>query len=349
VVKYLFVTNSPSGGGAERATNILVSELQKMKVDAGILTVNSGVEDLITPSSNNFSLDRTWRSGPIETISTGFKYRKTLLELNPEVVIANCDLPEFLAAFFAPRCKVICVEHSRKPWRDRKTLGFIVRLALRIRGVKWISVSSFAKPWASFSSTHQQINNPVDFQSLGVGLENIAPKGRNIVERLLFVGRLDSEQKRPSWLIEIANNVGLPITFIGPEAGKTNLEEFAKSCAVSVSFVGHRANPWENWNAGDLLIVPSSHEADGLVPVEAIGLRIPLLISDLSEFRRFNLSDSSYCKDVADFSNRIDENRNDISFFQTGQSASEGLRSERDPRGVAQKWQRVLSEVSSLS
>jgi len=345
VVRYLFVTNSPSGGGAERATNILVRQLQAMNVDAGILTINSGVEDLITPPIKNFSLNRTWLSGPIETISTGLKYRKTLLELNPEVVIANCDLPEFMAAFFGPKGKVVCVEHSRKPWRGRKALGSIVRLILRIRGAKWVIVSSFAKPWASFTSDYRQINNPVDFDSLGFALEHIAPQTGKIVERLLFVGRLDSEQKRPKWLIEIANKVGLPVTFIGPEAGRADLENFAELKDVSVNFIGHQSNPWLNWNSGDLLIVPSSHEADGLVAVEAIGLRIPLLLSDLHEFRRFNLDDKSYCKDISDFSNRINENRHDVSFFQTRQNTSMELRSERDPRSVAQKWQKTLAEI----
>jgi hypothetical protein len=173
-----------------------------------------------------------------------------------------------------------------------------------------------------------QINNPVDFDSLGPSLAAIPTNPGNAVERLLFVGRLDSEQKRPSWLIEIASLVELPVAFIGPETGKGDLESLAKSSGVSVSFCGHRANPWVNWEKGDLLIVPSSHEADGLVPVEAIGLRIPMLLSDLFEFRRFRLKDSSYCEDVADFAQRINQNRNDISCFQASQNVSKELKTE---------------------
>jgi len=345
-VKYLFVTNSPSGGGAERATNILVSKLQELNLEAGILTINSGVADLITPPAMTFSLNRAWQSGPIKTISPGIRYRRAILELDPEVVIANCDLPEFMAAFFGPKRKIICVEHSRKPWRGRKFLGLVVRVTLRVRGARWVTVSSFAKPWTSFSSTYKQINNPVDFDSLGPGLVGLPTNPGNVVERLLFVGRLDSEQKRPSWLIEIASLVDLPVAFIGPETGKGNLESLAKSRGVSVSFLGHRTNPWVNWKKGDLLIVPSSHEADGLVPVEAIGLRIPMLLSDLFEFRRFRLEGSSYCKDVADFALRINQNRNDISCFQTSQNASEELKAERSPSFIARSWQSLLEEIA---
>ena len=57
-VDYLFVSNSLSGGGAERAINIAVNEMAKKKSPVGLLVINNGPQDLYAPNVPTFQLNR---------------------------------------------------------------------------------------------------------------------------------------------------------------------------------------------------------------------------------------------------------------------------------------------------
>jgi hypothetical protein len=55
-MKIMFVTNSLSGGGAERATNILINALSDTGTDVELVAVNDGPMDLVEPSCEVFEL-----------------------------------------------------------------------------------------------------------------------------------------------------------------------------------------------------------------------------------------------------------------------------------------------------
>ena len=64
--------------------------------------------------------------------------------------------------------------------------------------------------------------------------------------------------------------------------------------------------------AGDLLVVPSKFEGDGLVVLEGMQRRVPMLLADIEAFRRFKLENQFYCLEIADFVKRIEENREQL-------------------------------------
>lgn len=83
------------------------------------------------------------------------------------------------------------------------------------------------------------------------------------------------------------------------------LRNTVTSKSLQATFSGQVLNPWLAVQEGDLLVVPSKYEGDGLVVVEALHQKIPILIADIPEFRRFALPNSNYCKDVDHFVKQI--------------------------------------------
>ncbi len=56
-MKVFFVTNSLSGGGAERATNTLVNALHSIGLDVSLITLNGGINDLVEPKRPVFNFE----------------------------------------------------------------------------------------------------------------------------------------------------------------------------------------------------------------------------------------------------------------------------------------------------
>ena len=134
---------------------------------------------------------------------------------------------------------------------------------------------------------------------------------------------------------------------MGAEIEKQKLESLIAELGVRATFRGQVLNPWSNWESGDLLIVPSSHEADGLVALEALALNIPILLSDIPEFRRFGLKDCSYCLDEVEFASTIEKNKFNIDFFRVGLDSRRRILEERAPLAIAKKWEVLLKNHSA--
>ena len=96
--RVMFVTNSLSGGGAERATNILVNALTDLGVQVALVAINSGSRDLIEPKCQTFELKREWQGGLISVIATYFKLQRAIWKWKPDYLVLNCDIPEFLGS-----------------------------------------------------------------------------------------------------------------------------------------------------------------------------------------------------------------------------------------------------------
>ena len=98
---------------------------------------------------------------------------------------------------------------------------------------------------------------------------------------------------------------------------------------------------------GDLLIVPSGYEGDGLVVVEGLQQKVPMLLSDIPDFRRFGFPDSNYCVDPADFVNRISEYKNRINELKVPASLRGEILNSRTPKVVGDSWVSYLNQESN--
>jgi glycosyltransferase involved in cell wall biosynthesis len=164
------------------------------------------------------------------------------------------------------------------------------------------------------------------------------------VKRLIFIGRLAPE-KRPNWLVTIGEKTGLPLEIIGEGSMREAMEEAVTDGELIVHFRGRISDPWEAIEDGDLLIVPSEFEGDGLVVVEGMQKGIPMLISDIPDFRRFGLPEANYCKSVEDFIFSIDRFGANISSLMVPKNISTQILAARSPEAVGDKWEEFLNSI----
>ena len=337
--RVMFVTNSLSGGGAERATNILVNALTDLGVHVALVAINSGSRDLIEPKCQTFELKREWQGGLISVIATYFKLQRAIWKWKPDYLVLNCDIPEFLGSLSLGKHKLIVVEHASQPWPQRQALGRSVRKLLKFRKTRWVAVSDHLKVWGLNFLPNFVINNPINSAlPLNKFKEN---KGINEIRRLIFVGRL-SPEKNPIFLVSVAKAVNLPITFIGAGVQSEIVREMCKLNGVDADFRGFVKDPWAEIKPGDLLIIPSNNEGDGLVFVEAIQRGVPLVARDIPDLTRFGLFDINYFKSSTELVGTIESCKQNLNQFIASKEIVALVLSKRNPELVAEKWLEVL-------
>ena len=342
-IDYLFLTNSLSGGGAERAINIAVNELSKKGISVGLLVVNDGPQDLYAPKVPTFEIKRKWQGGLFSMLFAFLKSYFLVARLKPKVLILNCDLPEFMGAFIFGPWKLVVVEHATKPWSNRLTLGKLVRRILSIRRSSWVVVSDHLKPWLSEGAKTEHIPNAI-FEQNESKVSQIVPG--NQIERLVFIGRLTKAQKQPQWMLDISEISKLPVAIYGDGLYRDDLFSDSKDRNLNIKFHGFITNPWNEISSGDLLIVPSASEGDGLVVVEALSKGVPILLNSVADLTRFGLPEKHYCENPDDFALRISLYKNNLEDLVGDIELAQKIISARNPDIVATKWINYLSENS---
>ena len=337
--RVMFVTNSLSGGGAERATNILVNALTELGVQVSLVAVNSGTRDLIEPKCQTFELKREWQGGFISVLVAYLKLQSVIWKWKPNYLILNCDIPEFLGSLSVGKQKLIAVEHATFPWINRIRLGRVTRKILAIRNTKWVAVSEHLKIWPTQDIPDISICNAI------VTAKTNKTKATGQINRLNYVGRL-SEEKQPLWALEIAQRVNLPIRIFGEGLLRKQLHDFGLENNIETQLAGFVSNPWDFFEDGDLLIVPSSFEGDGLVFVEAANNHIPLIANDIPDLRRFNLEDKNYAANVDDFSDLVLANLNSIENFLPREKTVYKILKDREPQVVGQRWSAFFNSLA---
>lgn len=338
--RIMIVTNSLTGGGAERSMNLVGSELTKLGWPIALVPINAGDPDLVTPTCEVFALNRQWRGSPFGTLRAIIEFNQIAKSWKPDVVILNCDLPELFGALLFMRKALVVVEHSSLAWSTRPLPGKIIRKILKMRKAVWIAVSSNLRIWPDGQSPREVIQNPLLPSTKGAVHSLVkAP-----IRRLVFIGRLTPE-KQPERIIEIGNRTALPVEVIGDGFLLNSLAEKAKSKDAHITFHGRMRDPWSFIAAGDLLVVPSVSEGDGLVVVEGMREGVPLLLSDIQDFRRFDLPEQSYCQSVDDFVERVNQFKEDIASLVIPSEISEPILKSRSPQVIGKAWARLLESI----
>jgi glycosyltransferase involved in cell wall biosynthesis len=331
VVQILVVTNSLSGGGAEKAMNLLVNALVDQGKNVVLLTINKSKPDGVSVKSQVESINRTHDSGIFETFLSWARFQIMLIKLRPKIVLLNCDLPEFFGAVAITRAKLVCIEHSDKPWNSRRNLGRFIRYILRIKRVTWVAVSEYIKIWPWNKEPSCVINNLLWFSIGNIG--NFSGP----INRLIFIGRI-SPEKNPDAFLEIVNLSNISALMIGEGEKKLEIQKLARSLNLNICFKGFVSNPWELLRKGDVLIVPSVYEGDGLVVAEAIQRQIPLIISDIVVFRRFQLAEFNYAKNISDFIGLIESNKYRSEDLKPNQASVNYILKARNTELLTKRW-----------
>jgi glycosyltransferase involved in cell wall biosynthesis len=336
-LRIVIVTNSLTGGGAERAMNTLARELAKCPSFKIILIpINSGPPDLIDPGCEIVAIDRTWRGSLLDSIKAFFRFQRILFDLKPNVVLLNCDLPEFFFSLTVSKARILVVEHSTKSWINHPFLGKIVWRLLNWRTFAIVRVSNRIAVRNPQPQRDLVILNPLprDIQTFE------APAVQSSEKRVCFVGRI-SDEKDPRMFCEIASRSKLSTLVIGDGA----LREQLQDSYPEFLWTGHIANPWMMLGHGDLLVMTSRFEGDGLVLLEALANNLPVLVRATDDFKSFNLPKDNYFESLERAVERIDAWKMGTLTLTLDPLLVAGILEGRSPEKVAQRWSDlILSE-----
>jgi glycosyltransferase involved in cell wall biosynthesis len=201
----------------------------------------------------------------------------------------------------------------------------------------WVRVSNHFKVWNVPNAVSTVIENIV---SIPNKLNpNVGHKG--LIKRLVFVGRL-VDQKNPRLMLKVAKLTKLPVLIIGSGNLESELKRFANQNNVDAEFVGFQFDPWRLFLSGDLLILPSIAEGDGLVAIEAIMQAIPIIVNDIPDFRRFKLKESSYAMTTDDYAQKILANISQIEEFVQDAICIKELTKSRSSTEIGNIWKQIL-------
>lgn len=336
----MFVTNSLTGGGAERSMNLVCNELLHRGWQISLVPINSSERDQIIPECPVFPLNRQWQASPQGTIRALWRFHKIVHLWNPDVIVLNCDLPEVFGATLLGTRKLVAVEHSRIPWIKRVLFGRTVRRILALKKVTWVSVSSNIDIWPQGGKPQAILQNPLPSN----GLSTIQEVSQRIT-RLVFIGRF-SPEKRPDLVLEIGAKTGIELEFIGDGSMRPTMEVEASKRSIKARFRGRMLNPWLEIQSGDLLIVPSALEGDGLVVIEGMRQGIPMLLMDIPDFRRFDFPDRNYCADLSEFTSRIMDFSNNLEGLKVPVKTASAILHERELGTVGNSWEDFINKLT---
>lgn len=343
--RILIVTNCLTGGGAERSMNLLANELYVRGRHVALLPINDSGEDLVKQLCPVFPLGRTWKGGLGDFVKSYFRYLSLIRKWKPTVIILNCDLPELFGALtINHKARLIVVEHTNHPFAGRILLGKIIRKILVLKGSEFVAVSSHLEIWQVPTKIKIVLLNAIQFDSKGP--ERLVEKSIATLRNVYFIGRLATIQKRPQVILEIASRFKGKFIIIGDGEAKKEIQERILRESLNVELLGYVEDPWQFLSKEDILIVPSLFEGDGMVVIEAISRDLPILLSDIPDFRRFGFPDCNYCAEPTDFVQRLTEHSLQIDNLRIPAQVRRELLESRTPKSVGDQWISYLDSGS---
>jgi glycosyltransferase involved in cell wall biosynthesis len=334
------VTNSLTGGGAERAMNSLANLLYANSVDVIVFPINEGSVDAVLPECEVVAPVREWKAGVIPTLISFVKFQAKVKEINPSLVIVNCELPEMYSVFLPMRMKLIFVEHTSKPWKNHRLLGLIVRILARLRNTYWVLVSDHLKSNSFVRKSDCVIPNLISAPQNNLA-DGYAPN-----PRIVFLGRLSSE-KDPELFLDIARLSDLPAIVIGTGILLENLVLRSGENNGQVFFLGHLNNPWAQLHSNDTIVCTSRFEGDGLVLLEAISRHLPVLVRDIPDLRRFRLPELNYFQTAEIAAKRLLEFHSNPEGLKIPVEISDRILSTRDEKLISYSWLQLINKFTN--
>jgi glycosyltransferase involved in cell wall biosynthesis len=331
------VSNATSGGGAEKSMMALHKEFLRAGLESNFVALNRNLPINGVPKVT--ILNRRWKSGVIATINNYFEFKKTIRSIDPKILILNCELPELFGSLINFKNQIICVEHTTFPWYKKRNLGKIVRLILRLKKVKWVTVIKDNKKIWFGKNAIAYIPNPYVPLSKTNKLSSQPPS-------LTFIGGM-KKNKRPEWVIEAGIKSDLKVHVYGDGPLKIILEEKYKNLTKNIKFYGFQLGIWETLPVNALVVIPSEFEGDGMVAMEAILSGSPVALAENQDLKRFQLEDKHYFRDINQLCEIIKKyEKNNFKELIPPDSLKTNLSSARSLNTITTKWIELLSDIS---
>jgi glycosyltransferase involved in cell wall biosynthesis len=338
--RLLFVTSATSGGGAEKSINSVADELASRGWDVVLAPLSGNIGELQNKKFQIGDTHSSCNSRALGIFISIVKMNFLVKKWKPDSIVLNCEVPELVGAFLFTKSKLIVVQHTSIPWKKHRMLGWIVRKLIRFRKATWCGVSDHFQIWPFGITVFSVLPNPLEVELM----TKPSPIPTHLI-RLLYVGRL-SEEKNPKTAVEVAAMLNVELEIVGTGSLLTSLKTIAQELGVRVNFHGYLDNPWTVYKPGDLLIVPSKFEGDGLVILEALKHGIPMIIAGISDFRRFEFPEINYAESTQDYSKKIRDSRNNLQVFQISEGLVKKILHPRDLSRVVIEWESLFQKLS---
>ena len=331
------VSNATSGGGAEKSMMALHEEFLKAGLKSNFVALNRNLPINSLPKVT--ILNRQWKSGVRSTINNYFEFKKTIRSIDPQILILNCELPELFGSLIDFKGQIICVEHTTHPWHKKRNLGKTVRLILRIKKVRWVTVIKDSKKIWFGKNAIAYIPNPYVPPSKTNKLLVQTPS-------LVFIGGM-KKNKRPEWVIEAGIKSNLDVHIYGDGPLKIILEEKYKNFTRSIKFNGFQLGIWETLPMNALVVIPSEFEGDGMVVLEAILSGWPVALAENEDLKRFQLDAKHYFKDMSELCEIIKKyKKNNFKELILSDSFKSNLMSVRSLNIITGKWLELITKTN---
>jgi len=332
--KIVFLTNSLTGGGAERAINALINELHANLQNIFLVTVKESQEDLVKVLPDVFCLTKGKRWNFLKFIQAILRFQVFMRKHKVNYLILNCALPELIGSLILGSQKLIVVEHASQPWPRKKFLGMLVRRLLILRHSKWVGVSEHLSVWGTQNDIDAFIPNAIGYD-LNVPMNQSPSTGT--IKRLVFIGRL-SPEKNPINALRVSHELNLPVVLIGNGILESTLRNYCQQNNIECEFKGFLEDPWLEIKTGDLLLIPSLNEGDGLVVIEALYHNMPFLLSNIPAFGRFLFPEKHYCNSVSEYVSKIQFYQTRIEELRVSNVVRSEIVGARTPGLIAESW-----------
>lgn len=332
----LIVANSTHGGGAENSMMLLHKEFIARDVVSQFIAINDMDDNLVFESPNVQSIGRKWADGFSKTYAAFKKFKMLVEGSNPELLIANCELAELFLAFLPlGSTKIVVVEHTSRPWNNRRILGLAVRSLLEIKGAIWVTVNSQNLRIWPFAKTATHIPNLIP----GVQKSSILTSKSDVV----FVGRI-REEKSPKIVIDASLESEMRVLLFGEGNQARPLKSLYQGNKL-VHFMGYVTNPWSHISSDSLVVVPSKFEGDGMVVVEALQNGNPLLLRNNRDLRRFKLAEQNYFEDYDELLERLFQFKENSNSLRVDLKRRMKILETRNTDTLTKRWLSLIMEV----
>jgi len=331
------VSNATSGGGAEKSMLALHKEFINVGLKSNLIALNKYQLSINIP--NVIILNRRWKSGYKSTVSNYFKFKKIIKDINPDILILNCELPELYGSLLNFNGRIICVEHTTIPWHGKRNLGKVVRILLRIKHVKWVTVIKGKKDIWFGKEASSYIPNP--YLQAGSNWRDL-----NQPSSLTFIGGI-KKNKRPEWVIKAGIACNLDVYMYGDGPLKKTLEEKYKRFSNNIKFYGFELDVWDAIPNNTLIVVPSEFEGDGMVVMEAILSGRPVVLAKNEDLKRFGLEEINYFENISELCLTVNKHKkNGFKELIPSDAFISDLKSARSIIKITEKWLELFMEFN---
>ena len=289
-MKVLYVLNSLDMGGAEKLVVDIMCKLKNDEIDLYVLNRNA----------NNMALTNRVKEAGIRILNCGVDSNKSVKHIkwlmknmnSYEVVHSHLSYSQYyvsVAAILKTKvsAKLITTEHSTNNKRMNRAVFKKIEKVIYSKYDSIVTINqgtydSFLKWQTTLRNKLKVINNGVDLERYQNNSDIEIKDGKNLIMVAAF-----RREKNHRILIEamrnLETNFKLKLVGGGDTEVVNEVKQLVKQYALEkrVEFLGIREDIPRLLSKSDMFILPSKWEGFGLVAIEAMAAKIPVIASDV--------------------------------------------------------------------